>query len=103
MNTATRTTYPTVSDNRVLVRPRKVEDMTPGGIALPESTNLNQSEGEILSVGFGRSPISGDIYSMGLKPGDEIVYTPQHAFKVNVNGEDLIVLQEEAVLLVTNR
>ncbi len=78
----------------VLVRPSKREEVTRGGIVLPDTAKEKPQEGEIIAVGTGRVTEAGKKVPMDVAVGDIIVYSKYGGNEITVDGEDLILLHE---------
>ncbi len=93
----------------VVIRPGKSQDRTAGGIVIPDVAKEKPQEGEVLAVGEGRfekekderdksKGKEGKFIKTVLKPGDRVMYEKYSARKVEVNGEELVMVREEEVL-----
>ena len=86
--------------DRIIVRPEPVNDMSPGGIYLPQTSQDPPVVAEVLAVGPGKeSPATGEIVPVDVKVGDRILFT-KYATSVTVDGEDLKALRESEVFAV---
>ena len=86
--------------DRVLLRPRKGEEMTVGGIVLPEVARKRPQEGEVVAVGSGRVLKNGGRAPHSVKPGDVVIYSKYAGTEVKVEGEKLVILEEDSLLAV---
>jgi chaperonin GroES len=86
--------------DRVLVRPSEEEETTAGGIVLPDTAQKKPQEGEVIAVGSGRLLESGKRTPIGVEVGDIVVYSKYAGTKVSPEGEDLMLLDESAILAV---
>jgi len=93
----------------VVIRPGTAQDRTPGGIVIPDVAKEKPQEGEVLAVGEGRfekekdekgksKEKEGKFIKTTLKPGDRVMYEKYSGKKVEVNGEELVMVREEEVL-----
>jgi len=85
--------------DRVIVRRSDDEQTSEGGIVLPGSAAEKPSQGEVISVGPGKTLDNGDLQPIGVKEGDSVVFG-QYAGNntVKVDGEELVVLNESDIL-----
>ena len=85
--------------DRVLVRRSDDEQTSEGGIVLPGSAAEKPSQGEVISVGPGKTLDNGDVQALAVKEGDSVVFG-QYAGNntVKVDGEELVVLNESDIL-----
>ena len=84
--------------DRVLVRPIEREEITKGGIVLPDTAKEKPIEGEVLAVGLGKIADDGKRLPMDIKVGDKIVYTKYGGTEIKVDEEELIILSESNIL-----
>ncbi len=84
--------------DRVLVRPIEREEVTKGGIVLPDTAKEKPIEGEVLAVGPGKLADDGKRLPMDIKVGDRIVYTKYGGTEIKVDEEELIILSESNIL-----
>lgn len=82
----------------VLVRPSKREEVTRGGIVLPDTAKEKPQEGEVLAVGPGRVSESGTKIPMEVAVGDTVVYSKYGGTEITVDGEELILLHGNDLL-----
>jgi chaperonin GroES len=85
---------------RVLVKPSKAEEKTAGGILLPDTAQKKPQEGKVLAVGSGKLLDSGKRVPLPVKVGDTLVYSKWSGTEVRVNDEELVILEEDAILAV---
>lgn len=84
--------------DRLVVKPIAREEVTKGGIVLPDTAKEKPQEGEILAVGPGKMTDDGKRIAMDVKVGDVIVYAKYGGTEIKVDGEDLVILRESDVL-----
>ncbi len=86
--------------DRVLVRPSEEEETTAAGILLPDRARKKPTEGEVLAVGSGRVLPHGKRVPVSVKAGQTIVYSKYAGTEVTIEGEDLIIVDEDSILAV---
>jgi chaperonin GroES len=84
--------------DRVLVKPHDEEETTSGGILLPDTAKEKPMEGTVTAVGPGRILDSGDRQAMTVQENDVVVYSKYAGTEVRINGEDLLILEENGIL-----
>jgi len=84
--------------DRVLVRPIETEEVTKGGIVLPDTVKEKPQEGKILAAGPGRLSEDGKRIAMEVKTGDIIIYAKYGGTEIKVDGEELVILRESDIL-----
>jgi chaperonin GroES len=85
---------------RVLVRPSEAEEKSAGGILLPDTARKRPQEGKVLALGSGHAMKDGSRVALSVKVGDVVIYSRYAGTEVRVNGEDLVVLEEDSILAV---
>jgi chaperonin GroES len=85
---------------RVIVEPIEQEDMTAGGIILPETAKEKPQEGKILAAGPGDRDDDGKRIAMEVKVGDKVLYAKYSGTEVKVDGRKLLILRESDILAV---
>jgi chaperonin GroES len=85
---------------RVIVEPIEQEEMTAGGIILPETAKEKPQEGKILAAGPGDRNEDGERIPMEVKIGDKVLYAKYGGTEVKVDGKKLLILKESDILAV---
>jgi len=85
---------------RVIVEPIEQEEMTAGGIILPETAKEKPQEGKILAAGPGERDESGNRIAMEVKVGDKVLYAKYSGTEVKVDGKKLLILRESDILAI---
>lgn len=86
--------------DRVIVKRLEAEEVTAGGIILPETAKEKPKEGKVVAVGPGRVLDSGERSKMQLKKGDRILFSSYAGDEVKVDDEEYLLMKEEDVLAV---
>ncbi|HMS00602.1 MAG: co-chaperone GroES [Anaerolineae bacterium] len=85
---------------RVIVEPIEQEEMTAGGIILPETAKEKPQEGKILAAGPGERDEDGKRIAMDVKVGDRVLYAKYSGTEVKVDGKKLLILKENDILAI---
>jgi chaperonin GroES len=85
---------------RVIVEPIEQEDITAGGIILPETAKEKPQEGKILAAGPGDRDDEGKRIVMDVKVGDRVLYAKYSGTEVKVDGKKLLILRESDILAI---
>ncbi len=85
---------------RVIVEPIEQEEMTAGGIILPETAKEKPQEGKILAAGPGDRDDEGKRIAMEVKVGDKVLYAKYSGTEVKVEGKKLLILRESDILAI---
>jgi chaperonin GroES len=84
--------------DRVLVKPIEREEVTRGGIVVPDTAKEKPQEGKILAVGDGRLSEDGKRIPLDVKVGDIVIFAKYGGTEVKIDGEELIILRESDIL-----
>ncbi len=85
-------------DDRVVVEPVEAEEVTAGGIVLPDTAKEKPQRGTIVSVGPGPLMDSGNRGELSVTVGDTVIYGKYSGTDVEVDGQDLKILRESDIL-----
>ena len=85
---------------RVIVEPIEQEEMTAGGIILPETAKEKPQEGKIMAAGPGDRDEDGKRIAMEVKVGDKVLYAKYSGTEVKVDGKKLLILRESDILAI---
>ena len=86
--------------DRVLVKREEEERKTASGIVLPDTASEKPNRGEIIAAGPGKSNDQGEVRAMGVKVGDNVLFSQYAGTKVKVEGEELLMMGEDDILAV---
>ena len=87
---------------RVIVEPTEQEEMTAGGIILPETAKEKPQEGKILAAGPGDRNEDGERIEMEVKVGDKVLYAKYSGTEVKLDGKKLLILRESDILAIVD-
>ena len=85
---------------RVIVEPIEQEEMTAGGIILPETAKEKPQEGKILAAGPGDRDEDGKRIAMDVKVGDRVLYAKYSGTEVKMDGKKLLIMRESDILAI---
>jgi chaperonin GroES len=84
--------------DRLVVKPIEREEVTKGGIVLPDTAKEKPQEGEVLAVGPGRLSEDGKRIAMDVKVGDIVIYAKYGGTEIKIEDEELMILRESDIL-----
>ena len=84
--------------DRVVIKPSKREEVSKGGIVLPDTAKEKPQEGEIIAVGPGKMTDDGKRIAMDVKVGDIVVYARYAGTEFKIDDEEMIVVRESDIL-----
>ena len=86
--------------NRVVVEPIEADDITPGGIVLPETAKEKPQRGKILATGPGDRDEKGERIAMDVQVGDTVLYAKYSGTEVKLDGKKYLILRESDILAI---
>lgn len=86
--------------SRVVVEPIEQEDITAGGIVLPETAKEKPQKGKIISVGSGDRDDEGKRIPMDVKAGDTVLFAKYSGTEIKVESKKLLILRESDILAI---
>jgi len=90
-------------EDRVLVKQCEAEEVTAGGIVLPDTAKEKPQRGVVVAVGPGKMLDSGKRGTMGLSKKDEVFYGKYAGTEVTIDDEPYVILRESDVLAVIEK
>jgi chaperonin GroES len=85
-------------DERVVVEPVEAEEMTAGGIVLPDTAKEKPQRGTVLAVGPGKLLDNGQRSEPSVVVGDEVIYGKYAGSDIEIDGRDVKILRESDIL-----
>ncbi len=89
--------------DRIIVKASQPEEVTKGGIIIPDTAKEKPQQGEVVAVGKGKIADDGKVVPMQLKPGDQVLYGKYAGTEVTVAGEEYIMMRETDVFAIINK
>jgi chaperonin GroES len=86
--------------NRVVVEPIEQEEVTSGGIVLPETAKEKPQKGKVLSVGPGERDDQGKYIPMDVKVGDMVLFAKYSGTEIKLDSKKLLILRETDLLAI---
>ena len=69
-----------------------------GGIIIPDSAKEKPQEGEVISVGKGKSNDEGKVFPLDVKAGDRVLFGKYSGTEIKIDDEEFLIMREEEVL-----
>ncbi len=83
---------------RVLIEPIEQEEVTAGGIVLPETAKEKPQQGKVLAAGPGDRNDKGERVTMDVKAGDVVLFAKYSGTEVKMEGKKLLIMRESDLL-----
>ncbi|WP_147820216.1 co-chaperone GroES [Salidesulfovibrio onnuriiensis] len=87
-------------NDRVLVKRLEVEEMTAGGIIIPDSAKEKPMKGEVVAAGPGKLDDNGKRVAMTVKDGDTVLFAKYAGTEIKIDGVEHLVMREDDILAV---
>lgn len=84
--------------DRVVIKPSPKEEVSRGGIVLPDTVKEKPVEGEIIAVGAGKLTDDGKRLPMDVKVGDIVIYSKYAGTEFKDKDEELVIMRENDIL-----
>ena len=88
--------------NRLVVQPIEQEEITAGGIVLPETAKEKPQKGEVLAVGPGERNDDGEYMPLEVKAGDKVLFAKYSGTEIKYEGKKLLIMRESDILAKLN-
>ena len=89
--------------DRVLIRRVEEQETVRGGIIIPDSAKEKSQEGEVMSVGTGKTLENGTVTPLEVKKGDRILFGKYSGTDIKVEQQDYLILREDEIIgILTN-
>src|SRR6187431_2500925 len=85
-------------DDRVVVQPLDAEEVTAGGIVLPDAAREKPQRGKVIAVGAGKLLDSGKRGELSVSVGDEVIFGKYGGTDIEIGGDDVKILRESDIL-----
>ena len=86
--------------SRVVIEPIEQEDITAGGIVLPETAKEKPQQGLVLSIGQGDRNKAGERIPMDVTAGDKVWFAKYSGSEIKVDGKKLLIMRESDILAI---
>ncbi len=86
--------------DKVVVERDESEDVTSGGIVLPDSAKDKPSRGTIISVGTGKLLDDGSRGKMQVNKGDRVLFTSYAPETIEIGDDEYLLMSESDILAV---
>jgi len=89
--------------DRVVVEPLEDEEITPGGIVLPETAKEKPQRGKLLAVGPGGRDEDGKLVTMEVSVGDTVLFAKYSGTEIKMDGKKLLILRQSDLLAIVTK
>ena len=82
-------------NDRVVIKPAPAEEVTKGGIYIPDTAKEKPQRGEVVAVGPGKD---GNLMTVAV--GDIVLYGKYAGQEITIEGADYLIMREDDVLVI---
>lgn len=86
--------------DRVILRVLEGDDVSGGGIVIPDTAKEKPQKGMIVAAGPGALKKSGKRTKMQVKKGNKVLFGKYTGTEVTLDGEKLLIMRESDILAV---
>ena len=83
---------------RVLVKRLDADEVSAGGIVLPDTAQEKPQEAEVVALGTGGKDENGNDFVFTVEEGSKVLISKYGGTDVKVNGDDLLIINEGDIL-----
>ena len=84
--------------DRVLLKRVEEEQVSRGGIIIPDTAKEKPIKGEIVAAGAGKVLGNGETRPLTVKAGDLVLYSKYAGTEVKLDGEEHLIMREDDIL-----
>ncbi|MBC8174049.1 MAG: co-chaperone GroES [Candidatus Marinimicrobia bacterium] len=86
--------------DRVVIKPMEAEEISAGGIILPDTAKEKPQQGSVVAAGPGKISDTGNLIKMSVKDGDKVLYGKYSGTEVTIDNEEYIIMRENDILAI---
>ncbi|NLI33816.1 MAG: co-chaperone GroES [Deltaproteobacteria bacterium] len=90
-------------NDRVVVKRIEEEQVTAGGIIIPDTAKEKPIQGEVLGVGNGKVMEDGSRRPLDVKVGDRVLFGKYSGTEIKVEGDELLIMREDEILAIIEK
>ena len=84
--------------DRIVVKPIEAEELSAGGIVIPDNAKEKPTKGEVVAVGTGKVFENGQVRAMSVKVGDKVIYGQYAGSAYKADGIEYKIVREDDIL-----
>jgi chaperonin GroES len=86
--------------DRVIVKASEPEEVSKGGIIIPDTAKEKPMQGEIVAVGNGKQNDDGKVTPLQVKIGDKVLYGKYAGTEINMEGNEFLIMREADIFAI---
>lgn len=84
--------------DRVVVEPAEADEISAGGIILPDTAKEKPQKGTVVAVGPGKISDDGTLIKMTVKNKDKVLYGKYSGTEVTIDKKEYIIMRESDII-----
>lgn len=84
--------------DRVVLKRAEAEEMTAGGIVLPDAAQNKPQQGEVIAVGDGHVNDKGEKVALTVKEGDKVIFSSYAGDEITIGDDEYLLLRESDIM-----
>jgi len=89
--------------DRIIVQRIEEEELSAGGIIIPDTAKEKPQQGKVIAVGKGKIEKDGRVTPLDVKAGDTVLFGKYAGQEIKVDGDEYLIMREEEVLGVIEK
>ena len=89
--------------DRIIVKAAMPEEVTKGGIIIPDTAKEKPMQGEVIAVGNGKIAENGNVTPLQVKVGDKVLYGKYSGTEVSIEGDEYLIMRESDIYAIINK
>ena len=85
-------------DDRIVLKVLDAEEVSAGGIVLPDTAKEKPQRGKVTAIGEGKRLDDGKRQKLDVKKGDIVLFGKYSGSDVQIEGDDYKILRESEIL-----
>lgn len=86
--------------NRVIAKRMEEEEITKGGIIIPDSAKKKQETAKVVAIGPGKKLENGQTEPVNVKIGDTILMDKYSGQEVQIDDEEFIIVKSDDIIAI---
>ncbi len=86
--------------DRVVVKPIEADEVSAGGIVIPDNAKEKPTKGEVIAIGEGKPLDNGSLRAPKVKVGDKVIYGQYSGSAYKHEGTEYKIVKEDDILAV---
>jgi len=88
--------------DRVVIKPSEPDEVTKGGILIPDTAKEKPLQGVIVAVGKGKITEEGNHLPLQVKVNDKVLYGKFAGTEINIDGDEYLMMRESDIFAIIN-